>query len=95
MANEQERLIATLRDTQSYVRSAEAGLGVYEMPRWQVQPDLKHWQEVLSWIAARPKSQAGISARPANLVSIERPSPEPERSAVAPVAGLVGAAGRD
>ena len=88
-------LIATLRDTQSYVRSAEAGLGVYEMPRWQVQPDLKHWQEVLSWIAARPKSQAGISARPANLVSIERPSPETERSAVAPVAGLVGAAGRD
>src|SRR6185436_1823216 len=57
-------LIATLRDTQSYVRSAEAGLGVYEMPRWQVQPDLKHWQEVLSWIAARPKSQAVASARP-------------------------------
>ena len=33
-------LIATLRDTQNYVRSAEIGVGVCEMPRWQVQQDL-------------------------------------------------------
>jgi cellulose biosynthesis protein BcsQ len=87
-------LIATLRDTQSYVRSAEVGLGVYEMPRWQVQQDLKHWQEVLAWLAARPKSQA-LPPAPANLVSIERPSPEPQRLGGAPAAGLAGAAGRD
>jgi chromosome partitioning protein len=28
-------LITTLRDTQSYVRSAELGVGVLEMPRWR------------------------------------------------------------
>jgi len=84
-------LIATLRDTQSYVRSAESGLGVFEMPRWQVQQDVEHWQKVLAWLAARPRTQA-VAATPTNLVSIARPSPEPERS---PVAGLVSAAGRD
>lgn len=87
-------LIATLRDTQSYVRSAEIGLGIYEMPRWQVQQDLTHWQEVLAWLAARPRAQAAASA-PTNLVSIARPSPEPERSPVASLAPLVGAARRD
>ena len=87
-------LIATLRDTQSYVRSAEIGLGIYEMPRWQVQQDLTHWQEVLAWLAARPRAQGAASA-PTNLVSIERPSPEPERLPVASLAPLVGAARRD
>src|SRR6185503_4534082 len=43
-------LIATLRDTQNYVRSAEAGIGVCEMPRWQVQQDLEHWQPLLAWL---------------------------------------------
>ena len=84
-------LIATLRDTQSYVRSAETGLGVFEMPRWQVQQDVEHWKKVLTWLAARPHKEP-VAAPPTNLVSIARPSPEPERS---PVASLVSAAGRD
>jgi chromosome partitioning protein len=88
-------LIATLRDTQSYVRSAEVGLGVYEMPQWQVQQDLPHWREVLSWLAARPRSQSAVAPQPAKLVSIERPSSEPELSGFASAAGLVSAAARD
>ena len=55
-------LIATLRDTQSYVRSAEIGLGVYEMPRWQVQQDLPQWQTVL--VVARRARAASSSALP-------------------------------
>jgi len=88
-------LIATLRDTQSYVRSAEVGLGVYEMPRWQVQHDLPHWQEVLSWLAARPRAQAAPAVAAAKLVSIDRAGAEPERSPVAPVAALASAAASD
>jgi len=87
-------LIATLRDTQSYVRSAEIGLGVYEMPRWQVQQDLPQWQEMLAWLEARPRRQLAAAA-PTNLVPIERSSPEPERSPRGSVAGLVSAAARD
>ena len=46
-------LVATLRDSQNYVRSAESGEGLVEMPRWQVWPDLGEWEKLLSWLAAR------------------------------------------
>src|SRR6185503_7132268 len=87
-------LIATLRDTQSYVRSAEIGVGVYEMPRWQVQQDLPQWREMLAWLKSRPRSQLSTAA-PSNLVPIERPTPDPERPPRGSVAGLVSAAARD
>ena len=50
-------LVATLRDTQSYVRAAEAGIGVYEMPRWQVQQDWEHWLNLTDWLNARRRNQ--------------------------------------
>jgi chromosome partitioning protein len=49
-------LITTLRDTQNYVRSAELGLGVYEMPHWQVQHDAGHWRELMNWLAMRRRT---------------------------------------
>jgi chromosome partitioning protein len=88
-------LITTLRDTQSYVRSAETGLGVCEMPRWQVQQDLPQWREVLSWLGQRRRKQGAEAAQGTGLLPLERPSPEPERSPRLSVAGLVGAGGRD
>jgi chromosome partitioning protein len=50
-------LVATLRDTQNYVRSAEAGIGIYEMPRWQVQQDVDHWRQLSEWLAAKRRGQ--------------------------------------
>jgi chromosome partitioning protein len=50
-------LITTLRDTQNYVRSAEAGVGIYEMPRWQVWPDLQHWQQLVEWLGGKRRNQ--------------------------------------
>jgi chromosome partitioning protein len=46
-------LVATLRDTQNYVRSAEAGVGIFEMPRWQVSQDLDHWRKLTDWLNSR------------------------------------------
>jgi chromosome partitioning protein len=62
-------LIATLRDTQSYVRAVELGLGVCELPHWQVREDLPQWQELMSWLATRRRAPtaataAGPSSRP-------------------------------
>jgi chromosome partitioning protein len=68
-------LIATLRDAQNYVRSAETGLGVYEMPSWQVQQDVPHWEQILAWLDGRRRSTEPRAASP---VSIEQPSPCPE-----------------
>jgi chromosome partitioning protein len=75
-------LVTTLRDTQSYVRSAEIGLGVYEMPQWQVQQDLPQWQQVLSWLAERRPAQSAPA----------RANPVPPAPASA---ALSGAAARD
>jgi len=88
-------LITTLRDTQSYVRSAEIGLGVYEMPPWQVQQDLPHWQEVLAWLAERRAGQSAPASHRTNLVAIEPRGSGPENLPVAPAAGFTGAAARD
>lgn len=46
-------LVATLRDSQNYVRSAEVGAGLSEMPRWQVWPDLPEWEKLLAWLGDR------------------------------------------
>jgi chromosome partitioning protein len=67
-------LVTTLRDTQNYIRSAEAGIGVCEMPRWQVQQDLEHWQPLLSWLAARHRSPQPVAAA-GGVVAIERSEP--------------------
>jgi chromosome partitioning protein len=46
-------LVATLRDTQNYVRSAEIGLGLHEMPLWRVREDLEEWDRIASWLKRR------------------------------------------
>ncbi len=43
-------LIATLRDSQNYVRCAELGIGILEMPSWQVSKDLDEWRVLLRWL---------------------------------------------
>jgi chromosome partitioning protein len=52
-------LIATLRDAQNYVRCAEAGLGLYELPRWQARQDLDAWQDLMRWLDARQSPRRG------------------------------------
>ncbi|HEY5666783.1 MAG TPA: AAA family ATPase [Gammaproteobacteria bacterium] len=46
-------LVATLRDTQNYVRAAQTGTGLHEMPRWQVGRDLDDWEELAAWLESR------------------------------------------
>ena len=88
-------LIATLRDTQNYVRSAESGLGVYEMAPWQAQQDFAPWRQVLAWLAEPRRKPVAQAPAAASLGSIERPSDEPQRAPIASSAGLAAAAARD
>jgi chromosome partitioning protein len=46
-------VIATLRDSQNYVRAAEKGMGVHEMKRHLVEQDLADWQPMLAWLKAK------------------------------------------
>lgn len=46
-------LVATFRDTQNYVRAAQTGLGLADLPGWQVNRDLEDWEELGLWLDSR------------------------------------------
>jgi chromosome partitioning protein len=83
-------LIATLRDAQNYIRSAEAGVGVCEMPRWQVQADLEHWQQLTAWLTDRRRGQVAAVAPNAAGSDQQRTS---SASDGAPLGGVAVGAG--
>jgi chromosome partitioning protein len=46
-------VIATLRDSQAYVRGFDHGIGLFEMKPYMVREDLEQWQPLLGWLAQR------------------------------------------
>lgn len=42
--------IATLRDSQNYIRAASRGIGIFEMPPSRVSVDLEQWQPLIDWL---------------------------------------------
>ena len=45
--------VATLRETQNYLRAAQQGLGIFELPSAQVAHDTEQWRPLLSWLDRR------------------------------------------
>ncbi|MBW1803295.1 MAG: ParA family protein [Deltaproteobacteria bacterium] len=45
--------IATLRDTQNYIRAEERGLGIFEMAPSQVYQDLEDWEPLTKWLRSK------------------------------------------
>lgn len=41
--------IATLRDTQNYIRSLDSGLTLFDLPPGRVASDLAQWQPIMEW----------------------------------------------
>lgn len=56
-------LVATLRDTQNYVRSSQTGIGIHEMPNWQVQKDLQDWEQLDEWLDSRRSAEPNPALR--------------------------------
>ena len=46
-------VIATLRDSQNYIRAAESGAGLFEMKPYLVREDLDQWLPLIGWLAQR------------------------------------------
>lgn len=46
-------VIATLRDSQAYVRAFDNGIGLFEMKPYMVREDLEQWQPLLGWLFNR------------------------------------------
>jgi chromosome partitioning protein len=49
-------IVATIRDSQNYVRAAELGVGVHEMKSYVVREDVEQWLPLVQWLA-RPRGQ--------------------------------------
>jgi chromosome partitioning protein len=45
--------IATLRDTQNYIRAEERGVGIYEMAPSQVWQDVEDWEPLVKWLDSK------------------------------------------
>jgi chromosome partitioning protein len=43
-------LVSRLRDSQNYIRSADEGIGIFEMPPSLSQSDVEQWRSVINWI---------------------------------------------
>lgn len=55
-------IVATIRDSQNYVRSAELGVSVHEMKSYIVRDDLAQWETLIAWIGGERPSSAGEPA---------------------------------
>ncbi|MCW8918163.1 MAG: AAA family ATPase [Gammaproteobacteria bacterium] len=45
--------LTSLRDSQNYIRAAEKGMGVFELPPSLARHDVEQWQPILAWLASR------------------------------------------
>ena len=58
-------LVATFRDSQNYVRSAESGIGIFEMPGRRVREDLDEWYSLTQWLKRKAQDVESAISRPA------------------------------
>lgn len=59
-------VVATIRDSQNYVRSAELGLGVHEMKPYIAREDVEQWEPLIAWIQepAGPRAAVPVGSVP-------------------------------
>jgi chromosome partitioning protein len=62
-------VVATIRDSQNYVRAAEQGVGIHEMKPYTVKEDLAQWETLLAWL----EPERVLTEQPAPLA--EQPAP--------------------
>jgi chromosome partitioning protein len=51
--------ISALRETQNYVRAADRGLGVFELPPYAVRKDLDQWDPIIRWLNSKRSQPVG------------------------------------
>jgi chromosome partitioning protein len=56
-------IVATIRDSQNYVRAAELGIGVHEMKSYVAREDVEQWTPLIEWLA-RPSARTPAPAAP-------------------------------
>jgi chromosome partitioning protein len=57
-------IVATIRDSQNYVRAAELGVGVHEMKSYVAHDDTEQWIPLVDWLARPRGHQAPPGSAP-------------------------------
>ena len=45
--------IGSIRNSQNYIKAADTGVGIFEMPLSNVKPDMKEWEPLLKWVEGK------------------------------------------
>lgn len=77
-------MIGVLRETQTYVRCAEQGLTVFDLPPSRVQADLAQWQPILDWLQPVFEPPRRVAEAEPARASARPPVPEPVASRAPP-----------
>jgi len=78
-------IVAIIRDSQNYVRAAEAGIGVHEMKSYVARQDIEQWGPLVSWLTGAPDSTLSPRGAPPPGAAQESPEAAPlETAAEAP-----------
>lgn len=51
--------IAILRDSQNYIRAAERGLGIFELPPYMAEHDMEQWEPLVRWLNSKRSMPVG------------------------------------
>jgi chromosome partitioning protein len=62
-------IVATIRDSQNYVRAAELGLGVHEMKSYVAREDVEQWEPLIDWLE-RPAITASAPSAAGELIPV-------------------------
>jgi chromosome partitioning protein len=81
-------IVATIRDSQNYVRAAELGIGVHEMKSYVAHADIEQWLPLVAWLTRSREHQAppGSSAQPDAAGSAPEETVPPSGDGVPPCA---------
>jgi cellulose biosynthesis protein BcsQ len=88
-------VVATLRDSQNYIRVAESGQGLFEMKPNQVREDMEQWLPLIGWLAQRrplhiPPGTPGITSG-TNFNAVQATAPDPAIPVVSAVVHPIAA----
>ena len=62
-------IVATIRDSQNYVRAAELGLGVHELKTYVAREDVEQWEPLIAWLGEPGGSRAPVTSGPAPAIA--------------------------
>jgi chromosome partitioning protein len=62
-------IVATIRDSQNYVRAAEHGIGVHEMKSYIAREDVEQWEPLIQWLETPPAPRESTHGPPTPAIA--------------------------